>query len=86
VSRDSDTVPVLRCIEVSQQNYVKGQSRRFRPHPTMSALTPITTKPATRHDGRKGPMCYGQIQFTLMFAKAITFAHFPAALVISAPN
>ncbi len=28
----------------------------------------------------------GQIQFTLMFAKAITFAHLPAALTISAPN
>jgi len=27
VSRDSDTVPVLRCIEVSQQNYVKGLGR-----------------------------------------------------------
>jgi hypothetical protein len=32
-----------------------GQERRFRLHPTMSAPTPITTKPATRHDGPKGP-------------------------------
>lgn len=63
-----------------------GQSRRFGRTGPMSAIPPITTKPATRHDGRKGPMCDGQIQFTLMFAKAITFAHFPAALVISAPN
>jgi hypothetical protein len=28
----------------------------------------------------------GQTQFTLMFAKSITFAHFPAALAISVPN
>jgi len=32
-----------------------GHSRYFRPHPTMSALSPITTKPLTRHDGRKRP-------------------------------
>jgi hypothetical protein len=33
-----------------------GHSRHFRPYPAMSALTPITTKPATRHDSRKGPL------------------------------
>src|SRR5580692_2244289 len=33
-----------------------ADSRRFRPRPTMSALTSITTKPAARNDGRKGPI------------------------------
>jgi hypothetical protein len=31
-----------------------GHSRRFRPRPTMLALTPITTKPATRTTVEKG--------------------------------
>jgi len=32
-----------------------GQKHRFRPQPTMSAVTQITTKPAIRHASRKGP-------------------------------
>jgi hypothetical protein len=33
-----------------------GHSRRFRRHPTMSALTPIMTKPETHYDGRNVPI------------------------------
>ena len=42
-------------IEALPKNDAMGQSRRFWPHAAVSALTPITTKPVTCHDGRRGP-------------------------------
>lgn len=43
-----------QCGNWRWRNDAVGHSRRFRRRATMSALTPITTKPATHHNGRKG--------------------------------
>ena len=57
---------------------IKGQMRS-QPVDAKCDL-PAASRPNT------APSMRADYQFTLMFAKAITFAHLPAALAISAPN
>ena len=46
---------VSQCGKWRSQSVALGQSRRFRPDPTMSAPSPIMTIPATCRDGQNGP-------------------------------
>jgi hypothetical protein len=52
---------VLQCSNWQSRSVAMGQERHFRSLPTMSALTPITTKMATGHPVEKGQ----QFHFTL---------------------
>jgi len=47
---------ILLCSILWCRSDVMGQLRRFGHSGPMSDITPITTKLATHHDGRKGPI------------------------------